>query len=75
MPIPVLNNQLINPNQRPGSLGVTTDPTWAICHNGLVVHNRQVIGPQQPAIDDGLTTDQKVAAILDRMRNHGLIAS
>jgi hypothetical protein len=39
----------------------------------LTFNDIQVLGPQQPAINDGLTDAQKIAAILTALRAHGII--
>lgn len=51
------------------ALEVSTGASSAIWTNGI-----KVVGIQQPAISDALTSDQKIASILTAMRAHGLIA-
>jgi hypothetical protein len=67
-------NQIQNPSKIPGALG-QVDPLRLRAIEMVIVHGERVLTKQQPAIDDGLTDAQKVAAILTAMRSHGLIAS
>jgi hypothetical protein len=53
--------------------GMSLDPARLRAREFLAINGEKVVGPQGAAISDGLTDTQKIAAILDRLREHGLV--